>query len=292
MSEAIQHPIFIIGSARSGTTIFYRLLAGHTGLGWFSSYVQVHENCRWLASLSRLYKVPFLVKRYQNERWLPKPIEGHKLWDIFHPVENSLGGPPLIEQDVAAADVDGMKCYIADVLRFSGCSRFLNKNTRNTRRSRYLHAIFPDALFIHIIRDGRAVTNSFLNIDWWPTLSIWWADGKTPTQLEREGVDRVLTAARMWKSAVTRVLQDKEYLPPEQYMEIRYEKLMQDPTAEMKRVLDFCGLAWTSRFQAHIRAFDIESMNFKWTDRFTPGQVAAVEKEIGPLMNQLGYTGG
>jgi LPS sulfotransferase NodH len=290
MGQAIQRPIFIIGSGRSGTTIFYNLLAGHRSLGWFSSFVQRYENCPWLASLSWLYRVPCLVKRGQNERWMPKPIEGHIIWDIFHPVENSLGGPPLVEQDVVAADVGGMRRYIADILRFSRCSRFLNKNTRNTRRSRYLHAIFPDALFIHIIRDGRAVTNSFLNIDWWPTLSIWWADGKTPIQLEREGVDRVLTAARMWKSAVTRVFQDKECIPPDQYVEIRYEKLMQDPMAEMKRVLDFCDLPWTSRFQAHIGAFEIKTMNFKWVDRFTPGQIAAVEKEIGPLMEQLEYT--
>ncbi len=31
----------------------------------------------------------------------------------------------------------------------------------------YLHEIFPDAKFIHVVRDGRAVVNSLINVDWW-----------------------------------------------------------------------------------------------------------------------------
>jgi hypothetical protein len=266
MSEPIQRPIFIIGSGRSGTTIFYRLLAGHRSVGWFSSYVQGLGYRPWLAGLSTLYQTPFLVNRYQDARWLPKPVEGHNIWDIFHPLENSKGGPPLTERDAAEADVDGMRQFIVDVLRFSRRARFLNKNTRNTRRIRYLHAIFPDAFFIHVIRDGRAGTNSYLNIDWFPTLPVWWADGKTPIQLEREGVDPVLIAARMWKSDLERLLHDKKHIPREQFIEIRYEKLMEDPITEMKRMLDLCGLPWSSHFQAHLEAFEIRSKNFKWAN--------------------------
>jgi len=289
VTNSIERPIFVVGSGRSGTTVFYRLLAGHRSLGWLSSYVARFPGSPWLARLNFLYQVPGLVKRYRDERWFPKPVEAFVIWDLFHPLENSLGSPPLTEEDVAGADIEGMLHYISKILRFSRCTHFMNKNTRNTRRIRYLQAIFPDALFIHIVRDGRAVTNSFLNVDWWPRLSIWWAEGKTPGDLQREGVDPVLTAARMWKFAVKRVMQDKAHIPPEQYMEVRYEKLMQDPIAEVGRVLDFCGLPWTPRLRSHIEAFDIRSRNFKWANRFTPRQVADIEEEIGPLLKQLQY---
>jgi hypothetical protein len=230
------------------------------------------------------------VKRYRDRRWFPEPVEAHELWDMFHPVENSKGGPPFVEEDAAAADRQGMRLFIANILRFSRRARFLNKNTRNTRRIRYLQAIFPDACFIHIIRDGRAVANSFLNIDWWPRLSVWWANGRTTTQLEREGADPVMVAAQMWKSEVERVLQDAEYVSPERYIEVRYEKLMQYPIRTMLGVLDFCGLSWTSEFQEHIEAFDIKTRNFKWMDRFTAQQMDCINKEIGPLLEQLEYS--
>lgn len=289
MTNAIQRPIFIIGSGRSGTTVFYRLLAGHGSLGWLSSYVNRFPGSPWLARLNVLYQAPALVKRYQDERWFPKPVEAFPIWDRFHPLENSLGSPPLTEEDVSEADVEGMLHYVSKILRFSRRARFMNKNTRNTRRIRYLHAIFPDALFIHVIRDGRAVTNSFLNVDWWPMLSLWWAEGKTPVELQREGVDPVLIAARLWRLNTERVLQDKQYIPLDQYAEVHYEKLMQDPVVEMRRILDFCGLPWTPRFRAHIEAFDVRSRNFKWADRFTVQQIVSIEEEIGPLLEQFGY---
>ena len=39
----------------------------------------------------------------------------------------------------------------------------MNKNLQNSFRVRLLNLIFPDAKFIHIIRDGRAVAFSILN---------------------------------------------------------------------------------------------------------------------------------
>ena len=289
MNKDIERPIFIVGCGRSGTTLFYNLLAGHTSLGWFSSYIQRFPHLILLAKLNTLYQTPALLKRFHKNRGFPRPVEAHKLWDMFHPVESSLGGPPLVEKDAAVADIAGLRHFIVDILRFSGSMRFVNKNTRNTRRIRYLWAMFPDARFIHVIRDGRAVVNSLLNVGWWSNLSIWWAEGKSPAELQEEGIESVSVAARMWKSELEKVLNDKEYIPPEQYIEVRYERLAQDPITEMKHILDYCGLPWSSRFQAHIEAFDIKSKNSKWRESFTFQQIASVEKETAPLLERFGY---
>ena len=285
----VERPVFVVGSGRSGTTVFYNLMAGHRELGWFSSYVERFPNLPWLAGLNALYQIPPLVKRYAKRGWFPSPVEAHNLWDLFHPVEDSRGCPPFTERDVALADQEGLRRFVTDVLRFSRSARFINKNTRNTRRIRYLHALFPDALFVHVIRDGRAVTNSFLNVYWWPSLSLWWANGKTPVQMQQQGVEPVLVAARTWKLEVERVLQDKKYIPEEQYVEVRYEGLMRDPVKEIKRVLRFCDLPWTPHIQAHIEAFDISSRNWKWRDEFSTERIASVEEELGSLLDQLGY---
>jgi omega-hydroxy-beta-dihydromenaquinone-9 sulfotransferase len=288
-SVMIDRPIFIVGSGRSGTTLFYDLMAGHRELGWFSSYVERFANLPWLAALNAFYRIPSLTKRYAKRRWFPSPVEAHMLWDLFHPVEDSMGCPPFTEQDAALTDQKGLRRFIIDVLRFSQCPRFVNKNTRNTRRVPYLHTLFPDAIFVHVIRDGRAAANSFLNVHWWPSLSLWWAGGKTPVQMQKEGLESILVAARTWKLEVERVLQDKENLAAEQYIEVRYEALVQDPFGEVERVLDFCDLPWTSSLHAHIDAFDIGSRNWKWKDKFSPEHIDSINQEIGSLLEQLGY---
>jgi hypothetical protein len=289
MDSTIKRPIFIVGSGRSGTSIVYRLLAGHRRLAWFSNYVLRFPSYPRLARLNAFYQTPFLVERLLNERWFPKPVEAYEIWDSFHPMKNSAASPPLTEKDTVAADIEGLQHFIANILRFSRRARFVNKNTRNVRRSRYLHAMFPDALFIHVIRDGRAVTNSLLNVHFWTTLSLWWADGKTPSELQREGADPVLIAARHWKLGVERMLQDKQHIPQGQYKEIRYEELMQDPSSELKRILVFCDLQWTRDFQAHVDTFSLESRNFKWTNRFTPEQIENIGAEVDPLLEKCGF---
>jgi hypothetical protein len=289
MPHVIDRPIFIVGSARSGTNIFYRLLAGHEHLGWVSSYMRRLPRLPWLAVLNPLYQTPFLAKRYHDQKRFPNPVEAYNIWDRFHPVRDTLGAPPLTEDDVSATDVEGLHRFITRVLRVSRRARFLNKNVRNSRRLRYLHALFPDAFFIHIIRDGRAVANSLLDMEWWPSLSLWWAEGQTPTGLQAEGVDPALTAARVWRADVERVYQDRVYVPPEQYVEIRYERLVRDKIGEMRRILDFCDLPWTPRYEKYLRVFELTDRNFKWRDRFTAGQVASIEEAVGPLLEQLGY---
>lgn len=290
MDMQIEKPIFIIGCGRSGTTIFYNLLAGHGSLGWFSSYMVRYPKLPYLARLNNLYQVPFLVNKYKKKKWFPKPVEAFSFWDLFHHCENPSASPPLTELDVADADTQTMHKYISDTLHFSNRKRFVNKNTRNTRRMRYLHAIFPDALFIHVIRDGRACVNSFMNVDWWSTLSLWIADGKTPAELEQEGLNSAVIAARLWKLEVERVLHDKEYIPADQYIEIRYENLTKHPYEEMKRILEYCRLPWNEHFQSHIEAFRIQSRNFKWIDNLQSQQITSVNKEIGFLLTKLGYT--
>ena len=96
-------------------------------------------------------------------------------------------------------------------------------------------------------------------------------------------------AARHWRLGVERMLWDKQYIPHGQYTEIRYEELMQDPIAALKRILVFCDLPWTQDFQEHVDSFSLESRNFKWTNSFTPEQIATIGAEIDPLLEKCGF---
>jgi hypothetical protein len=264
----LDRPIFIVGPGRSGTTIFYYLLCGHQDLGWFyESWLSRRINNlslrSFFACLNVVYQIGPISRKYRKRAWFPKPSEVYELWDAFHPVENGAASPPFIEEHAASANAALMSSVMRRHLLYSGTSRFINKNTRNSRRMRYLHTLFPDALFIHIIRDGRGVTNSLLNVRFWPSMSLWWYHGRTPAELERQGENPVLLAARHWKTGMERVLGDKKVVPKPQYLEIRYENLMARPKATMEKVLDFCDLPWTIQFENHLNSFELKSKNYK-----------------------------
>src|SRR5213078_3203453 len=69
----------------------------------------------------------------------------------------------------------------------------------------YLRAIFPDARFIHLIRDGRAVANSLIHTDFWrgwagPSKWQWGEMGaEHHEEWERHGRSFVALAGIQWK---------------------------------------------------------------------------------------------
>jgi len=291
MPYSIRKPVFIVGFGRSGTTILYNLLAGHPDLGWLSNYNERIPNFPCLSVLSRVYGYPWLGKRFGHMKGFPKPIEGYGRWKYFHPEDNAEATfkTTLGAKDASGMDRERMISYISRVLKYSGTTCLLMKTTRNTLRIPYLYALFPEAYFIHILRDGRAVTNSLLKVDWWPNINLWWANERHPHELEMEGMDRYTLAARHWAKSVQKAIDDLHSVPPSQYLEIRYEDLTKNPIDEIHSITEFCGLPWTPRFEAHLKSFNISSQNYKWMDDLCPEKVKMIEKECGQLLAALSY---
>lgn len=219
----------------------------------------------------------------------PKPWEGLVQWNHFDPRFASPAAPPLTEVEARCVNLNRVYSYIEEIQKHCKATRFLNKNTRNTIRIRYLNHLFPDAFFIHVLRDGRAVTHSLINVSWWSDLELWWANGKQPKQLEQEGIDRYVIGACMWRLITQRALADKEWIPRSQYLEIRYERLTEDPLSEMQRISNFCGLQWNSKFADHVASFQISNQNYKWKSKICAHQKVTIERECGNLLTSLGY---
>lgn len=283
----IDRPIFIVGSGRSGTTILYHMLCGHPALSWFSNFNERWPRASFLNTLAALYRLPAL--RAGRGKALPMPSEAYAAWDHAHPVVDSPCDPPLTEAHATAEIIARVRAAVATTQRFHGKTRFVNKNTRHTRRMRYLHRIFPDALFIHVLRDPRAATASLLKVDWWPQLRVWSENRVTPVEWVREGRDPAVLAARLWVAEVECVLAAKQVLPAAQYHEVRYEEFMQNPEGVLRETLRFCDLSWDERFARFLQSFALESRNFKFKKQFQPQQLAQIEALTESLAQQLGY---
>ena len=288
MKGRIYKPIFIVGCGRSGTTIFNDILSWHKDLAWISDYsTKYYTRLPVSAYLCKLYRSKFM--QYILGKRLPKPAEGNVLWDRCHPVDNSPYDPALAEIDVNSESFSRCRKLVSDHIRYSGKKRFINKNTRNSRRIRYLNEIFPDALFIHVLRDGRAVVASLLNVRWWKRFKPWFINDRKLENPVAARRDPEGLAAQVWLFEVAKVLDDKKYLDPDRYLEVKYEEFVSNPILAMTAVCNFCELDWSPDFEQHIKSINIRNMNYRYKERLTREQILKLNKTIKELSDRLDY---
>ncbi len=285
----IRKPIFIIGSGRSGTSLLYRLLAVHPDLCWFSNLSDKHASLPFLAMAHRLLDLPGLgygLKKLilSGKQFSLLPSEGGR---IYHEICRFEQDKKTTEKDIRSIRSDLLFRIISTHTRVTGKTRFLNKQTANTQRLQLMHALFPDAYWIHIIRDGRAVANSLSRVSWWPGVSLWWHGGKTPSQLARAYKDPILLCAEHWRRNVTEIRSMRAILG-RHYREIRYEELVENPRKSLTAMLRWCHLPVSQQY-LRILPDRLPNRNDAWQRNLTDSQKALLQKQIGSLLRELDY---
>jgi hypothetical protein len=285
----VRKPIFIIGSGRSGTTILYKSLCLHPDLCWFSNMVNSHPDYPELAFINRLTDTPWIGPRLKHSiinntsPFFISPTEGETIYDYcgFHDGQKmTISGFPK--------PVGSKFKHILNVqLLVTGKKRFINKRTANTQRLDVIHAMFPDAYFIHVIRDGRAVANSLLHVPWWNTLPIWWLNGKTPNDWALQGKNPLELCALHWKHNIEEIVRHKKMFG-KHYMEIRYEDFVSDVRGTIGTIMMFCQLPPAASYTYSLPQ-TFPNLNNKWKRDLTATQKTIVHKSVGPFLRNLGY---
>lgn len=290
--QPIERPIFVTGLGRSGTTLIHTMLSTHPQVTWLSLLCAKFPGRpylnRWLMSL---IDVPIL-NIYLKRRFLP--LENYPFWDSYfagfsHPSRD------LVASDVSVRTRELFRKVVRELLTRKR-NRLLIKITGLPRIS-FLHNIFPDAKFIHVIRDGRPVANSRLNASFWKGwhgLNIW--GGQMPEhyrqEWERYRRSFVALAGIEWKTHMDQFEAVKREFPSIDICQIRYECFCANPIGELKRIADHCALAWDPKFEAATRAFHVKNENEKWKTDLTDEQRAILEEVLGPYLVKHGYQTG
>lgn len=282
----IDRPIFIVGSGRSGTTIFFRTLAKHKELGYFSDY-----DLRFLR-LFKLGVMPFLERnrftRYIIEKVRPiKPAaESERVMEYCKISEK---GIPLSENDAEDDMGQCLKKMIIKCLKYHKANRFLGKNTSDGMRIEFLNKIFPDSIFLHILRDGRANVNSYLKVPFFYEIRFWWWNNKTFKDWINEGRTPEELGALHWKNNVREIIRQSRCLPEGRYLEIKYEEFTENPKDCLKKVIEFCGLKWDKNFESSVETTQIKNMNFKWKNNLSFNERKVIESILHSLLKKLDY---
>ncbi|MCW8933012.1 MAG: sulfotransferase [Gammaproteobacteria bacterium] len=204
-------------------------------------------------------------------------------------------------------------------------ARFLvEKSVPNTLRPEFLYKIFPEAKFVHLIRDGRAVTESSMRM--WSTpvghsyllnkikyfpwsnykYAFWyignmlkgifssgkgsyvWGPRYKGIEEDASLLPLEVVCARQWKKCVEISEAQLASIPDDQVIEIRYESLVSNDS-ELRSLCEFIGLSDVERVLSNYQSSVKVSNTEKWKKTLDDILLEHVNKEIGNLNTRLGY---
>jgi hypothetical protein len=303
VSARIDRPIFFVGMPRSGTTLIFEAFAARRDVAWLSQHVARFPRMPALAVLSRLADVSPSMRRSVSrsdesrprlERLRVGPVEAYGFW------QDCCGEKFLFDYllgvEATASERACVESRIARVLRYQGKPRFAAKVT-GPGRIRYLSSIFPDARFVHVLRDGRAVVRSLMRVHFWREQGRMtepaWQNGLTPEDVsdwEGHGGSAVGLAAVQWRRVIESTRAEAEAIAPERYAEIHYERFVADPGAVLDAVADFCELPRAPEAERFLATrFELRDMNYQWREHLPPADVEALDEVLRAALPAAGY---
>lgn len=247
------HIAFVLGTGRCGSTLVHEVLARHPDVGFLSNLedrFRVPPGWgRWNGPVYR--SLPASFTRKGRMRFAPS--EGYRAFD--REISPAFSSP---HRDLIAADATPWLSertfrFFDQRARAQRGPLFLHKLT-GWPRVGFLHAVFPNARFVHVVRDGRAVANSFVQMPWWLGYQgpeRWGigplAEGDAKAW-EASGRSFPLLAGLGWKVLLDAFDRASSGLDPERWLEVRYEDFVADPRHVTEVMLAFLGLEWHPLF--------------------------------------------
>jgi hypothetical protein len=241
-SRFADRTVVVLAPVRSGTTWLVELLLGHPALGGLS--------------------------------WESTVFLG--LWDFWENAHRADGegvGAYLGRDELAAT----LRRFCDSVFAAADAEWFVEKTPDNVNRVPLIATAYPDAWYIHLIRDGRDVVRSQVVAPW--------------------GTNDAADAARNWVWAIRQVRRHQWRLG--RYREVRYEDLIGDPVGQTMALLEWMGLPVDDRVAGDVKErIGHEMARYGATDRIGAGKwremsdadLRRVHKVAGDLLAELGYT--
>lgn len=272
-------PVFVIGSARSGTTLLYHTLLSSGGFAVYRTEPAVFD---LLAP-----KFGSLDKLRNRKRLL-------NVWLRSHQFRLSGLDPDILRNQVlneCRNYGDFLQIIMNGVARQQNMERWAVWGPDNLLHIPAIARDVPNALFIHMIRDGRDVALS-LSKEGWIHSFPWDSDR------------RLLTAALHWKWKVSRGRHDGQNFPS-RYLEVHFEDLVTQPQETLAVIGRFIDheintatvqdtavgtlSAPNSTFRNEVAPFRSSPVG-RWKSHLSPPALTSVESAIGDLLRELGYS--
>jgi hypothetical protein len=276
--------LFLVGCPRSGTTLLQRLVDAHPRIA------VIHET-QWVP---RLY-----------ERRAGLTEDGLVTPDLLDKIVEHRRFPRLeLEPDRVAELIEDGKPkhyarFVSEVFDLYGHVKGKplvgEKSPGYVRHLPTLHALWPWAKLIHLIRDGRDVALSVL--DWKKKEGT---AGRFPTWQD----DPVTTTALWWEWSVRLGREAGARIGPGRYYELFYESLVAEPERECEELCRFLGVPYDNAmlrfYEGRMRPkpgrgakaawLPVTRGLRRWEEQMSPDDRSRFEAATGDLLHELGYS--
>lgn len=224
--SAINNPfVFVVGCPRSGTTLLQRMLDAHPDM---SIANDTHFITRAGKKTLRINPEPDLTAE------LVGAVQSYRR---FHRMGLEPRDVGEAAQDCSTYSEFVSRLYTIRADR-QGKTISGEKTPDYCRQMPVLNRLFPQAKFIHIIRDGRDTALSTLD---------WATESKGPGKWPLWSSDPLGTCALWWKWQAGTGHLDGARLGHDLYHELQYEALVADPTGELEKISDFLQIPYSEK---------------------------------------------
>ncbi len=276
--------LFIVGCPRSGTTLLRRMVDAHPQIAitrethWIPRYFEQR-----IGLTPEGLVTPLLIRELVEDRKFP----------------NLRIGQEDLERLISAGDSVTYARFVSGIFDLYGRrkhKRFVGDKTPGyVQHIPLLHALWPGAAFVHLIRDGRDVCLSMLE---------WKRAPRTVGRFETWKEDPVSTTALWWERFVRLGREDGGAVGPGLYCELRYEALVASPAQQCEALCSFLGLSYDDamlRFHEG-RTKKAAGLSAKkawlpltpgmrdWGSQMRDEDVERFEAAAGDLLDELGYS--
>jgi hypothetical protein len=237
------------------------------------------------------------------------------LWEMFRPHTITVGR----SHAAAPADIteDERRVLAWTIDRVADGMPYLDKFPRMVLRAEYLDALYPDARFVYIVRDGRAAISSL--ITGWRTPGKFGLGTRLPVPLRVDGYTgpvwkfllppgweefasgRTLAevCAFQWMEGNRAALDARDRMGRDRFVDVRYEDLVARPVETATALLESIGLPGDAAVLDHAAGLDRRVTHTavtpprpdKWRDE-NPAEIESILEMIAPMMQRLGYADG
>jgi hypothetical protein len=245
-----------------------------------------------LAIPGESYFIVEFAPRFRRRLWRRFDREGFVSALVAHERFQHWGIPEADARDAIAGAApsdfsDAVRVVYELYATHAGKPRFGDKTPNYVLQLPLLGSLFPEAHFVHIVRDGRDVALSVTGIPEW-------------------GPKRVPGGARYWVQHVTAGREAGAALGPARYFEVRYEDLVAEPEHWLRAVCRFLELPFAPEMLTYFERFDEviapdllpqyhqhlkepPHQTSRWRQEMTPDDRAAFEAHAGALLAAYGY---
>lgn len=265
--------LFIFGAARSGTSFLSGLIreSFDYGLGPEPKFL-VDVGCR-IARYGDL-------QRDDNLDRLIEYLLNVEMMKIFRTKYTEHYGRPMQVTLQEVRDRLSERSYTAVVYALLACmARRLGKGRVGAKYPdfwKHLHLLrswYPDARFLHLVRDGRDVSLSTLRLPW--------------------GESSVYSSARQWCRVMRAANSFSKCIPAAQFLELRYEDVLTEPHGTLERLERFLDYSTRpeerSSFIAAITDNPLQGNFDKWRTEMSEDERRCYEGIAGDYLHRLGY---